>query len=65
MSDLLALFDQFRKERTYLMAVSPKTDAWYATAFKAFQAAPGEGSRSSGCRPSSCRCASVGSSRGG
>ena len=46
MSDPLALdflFDQFRKERTYLKAVSPKTDDWYRTAFKAFQAAPGEG----------------------
>ena len=34
---------QFRKERTYLRAASPKTDAWCGTAFKAFQAAPGEG----------------------
>ena len=37
-----ALFDSFVKERRYLKAVTPKTEAWYRTAFKAIQAAPGE-----------------------
>ena len=43
MSDPLALFDDFLKERLYLRAVSPKTEEWYRQAFKAFQSSPGEG----------------------
>src|SRR5262245_50644812 len=39
MSEPLAvLFAQFVKERIYLKAVSAKTEAWYRTAWKAFQA---------------------------
>jgi hypothetical protein len=38
-----ALFDSFVKERRYLKAVTPKTETWCLTAFKAFQATPGAG----------------------
>jgi hypothetical protein len=44
MSDPLAiLFDQLLKERVYLKAISPRTEVWYRTAFKAFRSSPGEG----------------------
>ena len=36
------LMQQFVRERTYLKAVTAKTRVWYQTAFKAFQATPGD-----------------------
>jgi len=40
---LAALFSEFVKERRYLKAVSPKTEVWYWTAWKAFEGAVGPG----------------------